>query len=110
MSHPVQLPPLRELALRAIPRILEGVLIPTGLFLLLLNVEGLSVAIVGGFTWSMTVIIVRRLLGRRVPTLVLVGLGLLLLRTTVALATGSSFLYFLQPTLGTATIGLVLLG
>jgi hypothetical protein len=56
------------------------------------------------------VIVVRRALGHRVPTLVLVGLGVLLFRTLLALATGSSFLYFLQPTLGTGTVGLVLLG
>jgi hypothetical protein len=110
MNHTVQLPPLRELALRAVPRVIEGVLIPTALFLLLLNTQGLRVAIVGGFAWSMSVIVVRRLLGRRVPTMVLVGVGILLFRTVISLVTGSSFLYFLQPTLGTFTVGIVLLG
>lgn len=105
----VHVPPLRELALRAVPRVIEGVLAPTLLFLLLLNVAGVSAAIVGGFLWSMTVIVVRRVLGRRIPTLVLVGLGVLLIRTLLALATGSSFIYFLQPTLGTGTVGLVML-
>jgi intracellular septation protein A len=106
----VHLPPLRDLALRAVPRLVEGVLVPTALFLLLLHVAGVSAAIVGGFAWTLSVIVVRRLLGRRIPTMVLVGVGLLLARTLLGLATGSSFLYFLQPTLGTATVGLVLLG
>ena len=106
----VHLPPLRDLALRAVPRLVEGVLVPTALFLLLLNVAGVSAAIIGGFAWTASVIVVRRLLGRRIPTMVLVGIGVLLGRTLLSLATGSSFLYFLQPTLGTATIGLVLLG
>src|SRR5262245_22445753 len=105
----IHLPPLRHLALRAVPRLVEGVLIPTGLFLLLVHFAGVPAAIVGGFAWSTSVIVVRRLLGRRVPTLVLVGLGVLALRTVLALATGSSFLYFLQPTLGTGTVGLVIL-
>jgi intracellular septation protein A len=109
-DNTVHLPPLRDLALRALPRLVEGVLIPTALFLLLLNTAGVRAAIVGGFAWSMSVIVVRRLLGRRVPTMVLVGVGVLLVRTLLSLATGSSFLYFLQPTLGTATVGLVLLG
>jgi len=109
-SDTVHLPPLRELAIGAVPRLVEGVLVPTALFLLLLNVAGVGAAIAGGFAWSASVILVRRLLGRRVPTMVLVGLGVLLFRTAVALVTGSSFLYFLQPTLGTGTIGLVLLG
>jgi intracellular septation protein A len=106
----VHLPPLRDLALRALPRLVEGVLVPTALFLLLLNTAGVRAAIVGGFAWSMAVIVVRRALGRRVPTMVLIGVGVLLGRTLLSLATGSSFLYFLQPTLGTATIGLVMLG
>jgi intracellular septation protein A len=106
----VHLPPLRDLALRALPRLVEGVLVPTALFLLLLNTAGVRAAIVGGFAWSMAVIVVRRMLGRRVPTMVLIGVGVLLGRTLLSLATGSSFLYFLQPTLGTATIGLVMLG
>jgi hypothetical protein len=105
----IHLPPLRHLALRAVPRLVEGVLIPTGLFLLLVNTAGVGAAIVGGFLWSVSVIVVRRLLGRRVPTIVFVGLGVLLLRTVLALATGSSFLYFLQPTLGTGAVGLVIL-
>ncbi len=110
MTDTVQMPPLRVLAWRAVPRLVEGVLVPTALFVLLVNFVGVSAAIAGGFAWSATVIVVRRALGRRVPTLVLVGLGVLLFRTVVALATGSSFLYFLQPTLGTGVVGLVLLG
>jgi len=109
-GEPLHLPPLRELALSAIPRLIEGVLIPTGLFLLLLNTIGLGAAIIGGFTWSLSVVIVRRALGHRVPTLVVVGLGILLIRTILALATGSTFLYFLQPTLGAGTFGIVILG
>jgi len=110
MTDTVQMPPLRVLAWRAVPRLVEGVLVPTALFLLLVNLVGVSAAIAGGCAWSAAVIVVRRALGRRVPTLVLVGLGVLLFRTLVALATGSSFLYFLQPTLGTGVVGLVLLG
>src|SRR4051812_16093712 len=112
MSTPdtVHLPPIRVLALRAVPRLVEGVLAPTALFVLLLHFFGVATAIVGGFAWSVSVIVVRRALGRRIPTLVLIGVGVLFLRTVLALATGSSFLYFLQPTLGTAVAGLVILG
>jgi hypothetical protein len=110
VTDTVEMPPLRVLAWRAIPRLVEGVLVPTALFLLLVHVAGVSAAIIGGFTWSAAVILVRRTLGRPVPVLVLVGLGVLLFRTLLALATGSGFLYFLQPTLGTGTVGLVLLG
>jgi drug/metabolite transporter (DMT)-like permease len=105
----LHLPPIRELALGAVPRLVEGVLCPTALFLLLMNTIGLGAAILGGFGWSVSVIVVRRLLGRRVPTLVFVGLSVLFLRTLLALATGSSFLYFIQPTVGAGVIGIVIL-
>jgi hypothetical protein len=105
----VQLPPIRVMALRAVPRLAEGVLAPTAVFLLLLHFFGVSAAIVGGFAWSAAVVAVRRALGREIPTLVLIGVGVLLVRTVLALATGSSFLYFLQPTLGTAVAGVVIL-
>ena len=105
----VHLPPLRSLAIGAVPRLVEGVLAPTAIFLLLLHFFGVPVAIVGGFLWSCSVIVVRKMLGRRIPALVLVGVGVLLVRTVLSLATGSAFLYFLQPTLGTAAAGIVIL-
>jgi hypothetical protein len=108
--EPVTMPPIGRLALRAVPRLIEGAVCPTVLFLVLLHVFGVAAAIVGGFAWSAAVIVVRRCLGRRVPTLVLVSLGIMFVRAALALATGSSFLYFLQPTLGTAVAGVVILG
>jgi hypothetical protein len=105
----VHLPPLRSLAIGAVPRLVEGVLAPTAIFLVLLHFFGVAAAIVGGFLWSMSVIVVRRMLGRRIPALVIVGVGVLFVRTLLSLATGSSFLYFLQPTLGTAVAGIVIL-
>ena len=108
-TQTVHLPPLRSMAIGAVPRLVEGVLAPTAIFLLLLHFFGVPAAIVGGFLWSCSVIVVRRMLGRRIPALVLVGVGVLLVRTVLSLATGSSFLYFLQPTLGTAVAGIVIL-
>lgn len=110
MTETVHMPPLRSLAIGAVPRLVEGVLAPTAIFLLLLHFFGVPAAIVGGFLWSSSVIVIRRMLGRRIPALVIVGLSVLLVRTALSLATGSSFLYFLQPTLGTAVAGVVILG
>jgi uncharacterized membrane protein len=103
------LPPLRVLARHALPRVVEGAVIPTLVFVTLLKVGGQSWAIAGAFGWSSLVIVTRLGLGRRVPTIVLLGLGALALRTAVALAADSSFLYFLQPTVGSATVGILFL-
>jgi len=106
---PLELPPLRTMARHALPRVIEGAVIPTLLFLTLLRLGGTTWAIAGGLVWSTLIIGSRVARGRRVPTILLVGLGALALRTTLALAAGSSFVYFLQPTIGTATIGVVIL-
>jgi hypothetical protein len=108
-TQSLHLPPLRSLAVRAIPRVFETVLVPMVLFLVMLRVGGIWCAIPAGFLWSSLVVTVRRLRGQPVPALVVVGLGFLLVRTVVSLAAGSSFLYLLQPTIGTASAGLVFL-
>lgn len=105
----LELPPLRVLAYRAVPKVIEGAVIPTLLFLMMLRLGGPSWAIGGAFVWSMLAIGTRVALGRPVPTLVLLGLGALALRTVLALAAQSSFVYFLQPTVGTATVGICFL-
>src|SRR5262245_10282790 len=101
----LDLPPLRTMAWQALPRLIEGAVIPTLLFLGLLHIGGRWAAIAGALGWSIIVIATRLALGRRVPTIVLIGVGALALRTVLAFAAHSSFIYFLQPTVGTATVG-----
>jgi len=108
-SSALDLPPLRTLAWQAVPRLIEGAVIPTLLFLGLLQVGGQWAAIGGALAWSILVIATRLALGRRVPTIVLIGVGALTLRTALAVAAHSSFVYFLQPTVGTAAVGLCIL-
>ena len=105
----LDLPPLRTMAWHALPRVIEGAVIPTLLFLGLLHLGGRWAAIAGALAWSILVIATRLALGRRVPTIVLIGVSALALRTTLAFAAGSSFVYFLQPTVGTATVGICLI-
>lgn len=108
-AAPLELPPLRVLARQALPRLVEGAIVPTLLFVGLLRVGGQAWAIAGGLVWSALVIGSRVARRKRVPTILLIGLGALALRTSLALAAGSSFVYFLQPTLGTAAVGCVFL-
>jgi hypothetical protein len=108
-ATPLELPSLRVLARHALPRVIEGAVIPTLLFVTLLRFGGQAWAIAGALVWSVLVIGTRLSLGRRVPTIVVLGLGALGLRTALALAAQSSFVYFLQPTVGTATVGVLLL-
>jgi len=105
----LDLPPLRTMAWQALPRLIEGAVIPTLLFLGLLQLGGRWAAIAGALAWSILVVGTRLALRRPVPTIVLLGVGALTLRTSLALASHSSFVYFLQPTVGTATVGICLI-
>lgn len=104
MQPAPQLPPLRTMARHALPHVVEGTLVPLGLFYALLWLVGVWAALVGALAWSYTAILRRALLRRRIPGVLLLGALTLTVRTIIALATGSLFVYFLQPTLGTVAL------
>jgi hypothetical protein len=101
---------LGAVARRGLPHILEATVVPAVLFYLALEVLGLGAAFVVALAWSFGAI-GRRLATRRAvpPLLVLASLGLTI-RTIAAVASNSSFVYFIQPVLGTAAMGLVFVG
>ena len=101
---------LRAVARRGLPHIIEATVVPAVLFYLSLELLGLGAAFVAALAWSFGAI-ARRLVTRRPvpPLLVLASLGLAI-RTIAAVASHSSFVYFIQPVLGTAAVGLVFVG
>jgi len=104
MSTHFEIPRLGTLARHAVPNVVEGSLIPVGLFLVMLHVLGLWGAMVVGLGWSYTAVVRRLVSRRRVPGIMVLGAVTLTARSALAFATGSSFVYFLQPTLGTALV------
>ena len=110
VSETFVIPGVRAVLRQALPNIIEGKIIPLVLFLGCYRVSGTAAALVAGLTWSAGSITYRRLRGRRVPGLLLLGLAGLAGKTIVALATGSMLLYFLQPTVTTALVGLLFFG
>ncbi|HEY1828754.1 MAG TPA: VC0807 family protein [Acidimicrobiales bacterium] len=103
------LPPPRKALRHALPVVLEGVLGPLILFYLLLVLTGFRGALIAALTWSYLALGRRLLKGERVSMLLLFGTILLTMRTAIAFITGSSFIYFAQPTAGTVLISLALL-
>lgn len=101
------LPGWRAVLRRAVPNLVEAKLVPLALFLGCYHTWGVASALVSALAWSTAVLGRSILLGRRVSGLVVMGLVGLLAKTAVALLSGSLALYFLQPTLTTALIGLV---
>lgn len=93
----------------ALPAILEGVVGPFAVFYLFLAVVGLRGALFAGLGWTYLVIGRRIARGERPPATVLLGAALLTVRTAISFATGSAFLYFVQPTAGTCIVALIFL-
>lgn len=100
------LPGVRAVLRRAVPNLVEAKLVPLVLFLGCYHTWGVASALVSALAWSTAVLARSILCGRRVSGLVVMGLVGLLAKTAVALLSGSLALYFLQPTLTTALIGL----
>ncbi len=91
------------------PNVILGKVIPLLVFLGFLQVAGTVGALLAALGWSVGVVIYRRATGRSVPGLVIVSTIGLVAKTILALATGSLVVYFLQPTISTALVGLAFL-
>lgn len=103
-QHTIHLPAPLHLARTAALRLLESTIAPLVIFYGLLSVTGLRWGLLAALGWSYSAMLVRARGGRRIPGILLLGAALLTIRTGLALATGSVFVYFLQPTLGTFAI------
>lgn len=108
MPKTIAVPGLASILRHGLPAVLECNLVPVVIFLALLALSGPVGAISGAFIWTIAVLLKRRAQGPVPGLLVLSTIGLTV-RSVVALATGSLFLYFLQPTAGTALVGIAFL-
>ncbi|HVC24390.1 MAG TPA: VC0807 family protein [Acidimicrobiales bacterium] len=93
----VHMPRPREAVRHAIPIVAEGVVAPMALFYGALVLAGFRVALIAALCWSYLALARRVRRRERVSSLLLLGTVLLTARTAVAFATGSAFVYFIQP-------------
>ncbi len=104
--HHFELPRLRELARRSLPKILEAMLIPLALFYLALWALGPTGAICAALGWNYLALGRRIWCRERLPGILLIATLGLTARSVIALVSGNSlFVYFLQPSLATALLG-----
>lgn len=106
MQHAITIPRLRDVLRHALPSVVEGKLIPLALFVGFLELLGTISALLVALTWSVGAIVYRRVKGQRVPGLIVLSAVALSARTIAAVMTGSMLVYFLQPTITTALVGL----
>jgi hypothetical protein len=106
---PLPLPRLRAIARHAVPNLVECTLVPTLIFSVVLQLSGLITASLAALGWSYAMLVRRLILRIRIPGLLMLTCLGLTVRTIVVIASGSAFIYFLQPIAATALVGLTFL-
>jgi hypothetical protein len=98
------IPHLRVMARHAVPHLVEATFVPLIVFYVALWAVGVWGALAAALVWSYGALLRRVLTGKRIPGILAIGAMLLTVRTVIAVASGSVFVYFLQPTLGTVAV------
>ena len=94
---------------RAGPHLLEASLIPTALFYCCLVLVGLGAAFAAALLWTYAALGCRLVRRQPIPPLLVLGVIGITVRTTIAVASGSSFFYFAQPVAGSLIMACVFL-
>jgi len=92
------------MARHALPHLIEATFIPLILFYAFLWTAGVWGALIAALAWSWTAIIRRAVTGQRIPGILVLGTVGITARTIAAFASGSVFIYFLQPSLTTVVV------
>ena len=104
-----EIPGWGSLLRKSLPAIVESTLIPLAIFYVALWAVGMWGALIAALVWAYVALLRRLVRGERLPGLVILGALALTFRTALSMFTGSVIIYFLQPSLGTALVGLVFL-
>ena len=95
---------LRTVARKSAPHLIEATIIPAALFYIFLVIAGIWVGLIAALCWSYGALIRRLICRRGVPPILMLALVGLTVRTIAALGSHSTFVYFVQPILGTVAV------
>src|SRR5439155_17018291 len=85
--------------------LVEATFVPLALFYTALGLVGVWGALLSALIWSYACVLRRALTGQRIPGILVPSVLGLTVRTSLAMASGSVFVYFLQPSLGSLAVG-----
>lgn len=108
-DNEVRLPSPWASVKHALPTVLEAVVGPLVVFYVFLVALSYQGAVLAAFVWALMAVLRRIARRERIPGTLVFGAALLGIRTALALATGSVFLYFAQPVAGTVTVAILFL-
>jgi hypothetical protein len=103
-------PRVRDVVVRTSGSLVVACLVPALVFSTLMALFSVTPALLGALAWGCAVVVWRVATKRRTSGLLVMTLLVLVVRTAFALATGSTFVYFLQPILANAAVAAVFLG
>jgi uncharacterized membrane protein len=109
VASPPAPPHLGEIVARVAVSLATAVLVPAALFTTALVTFNIATAMLVGLAWMTGATAWRWATGRRVSGLLLLTLGMLTLKTCIALVTGNTFIYFVQPVFVDATVATLFL-
>jgi hypothetical protein len=101
---------LTAVARRGLPGIIEASLVPSAIFAIVTGAFGATTAMLAVLVWGFATILRRVLTGRPIPSVLVLAMFGLTVKTLVGVVSGSTFAYFLQPIATTAAIGAVFFG
>ena len=104
-----RLPGPIAIARHALPTLTVSTFIPMALFYLGWYTEGRSAAFALALGWALTLLGYRSVRRQRIPAMLILTTVLLVLRTAIAVMSGSTQIYFMQPVVTTSIIGLLFL-
>jgi hypothetical protein len=102
-------PALKSVIARVAASLMIACVIPAVLFALVLVTVNVTTAIIAGFWWTCSAIGWRWVTKRPISWLLLLTLAVMTARTSFTLATGNTFVYFVQPVFADATVATLFL-
>jgi intracellular septation protein A len=107
-AHPA--PHVRDIVARVVVSVVTAVVAPAVLFATNLVLFNLATAMIVALVWMAGVMTWRHATGRPLSGLLLLTAVIMVVKTSIALATGNSFIYFVQPAIVDVTVAACFLG
>lgn len=109
-AAPADPPHLRDVVRRVAVSLATAVVAPAVLFTTTLVLFGVATAMIVALVWMLSATAWRHATGRQVSGLLVLTVAIMLVKTTITFATGSTFIYFVQPVVVDATVATIFLG
>jgi hypothetical protein len=110
VEGPTVPPHVREIVTRVAVSVATAVVAPTALFATTLVIFNITTAVLVALAWMAGAMVWQRTAHRPISGLLVLTLGIMTVKTGITLATGNTFIYFVQPVFVDMLVSAVFLG